>query len=247
MKGVSGYGMNRVLLAFVVSLMSLNTIELQAQTPSPSVQCKVGRQATGFGFWTWRRNANVKVYVVAADFKRDEIPYLLKPLQNWTAVSETTTSGVSFEYHGTVLQQRFCENCLTLMRGTVFDKSRRHATELRAYSAQNDQLLTYAAIVIDPALTNVKALTNAIAHELGHTLGLLDCYTCKEKTTVMSQFRAMNVSNEMEGPSFCDVAQVRAAYQELTIRVGPSPANTGSSDEGEEPIDDDTPVVIRKP
>jgi hypothetical protein len=108
--------------------------------------------------------------------------------------------------------------------------------------------MTYASIVIDPALTNPKALTNAMAHELGHNLGLLDCFTCKRRSTVMNQFRVVNVSNDMEGPTACDVAQVRAAYKELATRVRPSPApGLLLRDEGEEPIDDDTPIVEPKP
>jgi hypothetical protein len=52
----------------------------------------------------------------------------------------------------------------------------------------------------------------------------------------------------MDRPSACDVAQVKLAYQTLAAqlkRVGQTPPL--AVDEGEEPVDDDTPVVIRKP
>src|ERR1700730_11556844 len=143
-----------------------------------------------------------------------------------------------------------CNNCLTIMRGKGFDWARRHATELRAYSARRDQVITYASIIIDLTLTNPKAMTNAIAHELGHNFGLLDCYTCKQKSTVMNQFKTMNVANYMEGPTACDLAQVKEAYKDLKAHPRPSPTLAGSSiptDEGEEPVDDDTPVVTQKP
>jgi len=108
--------------------------------------------------------------------------------------------------------------------------------------------MTYASIVVDPMLTNPKALTNAIAHELGHNLGLLDCFTCKQKSTVMNQFKVVNVSNDMEGPTACDIAQVRVAYKELALRVRPSPQpGPLLQDEGEEPIDDDTQIIVPKP
>jgi len=143
---------------------------------------------------------------------------------------------------------RNCENCLTVMRGPVFDGRKRHATELRTYSARGDQIMTWAQIVVDPRLTNSKALTNAVAHELGHNFGLLDCYTCKFKTTVMNQFKVVNEPNDMEGPTTCDIAQVKAAFLELAVRVRPAPKiEEGVVDEGEEPEDDDTPIVIRKP
>jgi hypothetical protein len=132
------------------------------------------------------------------------------------------------------------------MRGRVFDKTTRHATELRAYSAKGNQIITFASIIVDPVLTNPKALLNALVHELGHNLGLLDCYTCKRKSTVMNQFEAVNVSNDMEKPTSCDIAQVREAYKELKMLVRASPSGRESMpvDEGEEPVDDDTPIVI---
>jgi hypothetical protein len=211
-------------------------------------ECKVGKQAPAFGFWTWAPRATVKVYILTADFTPNNLPYLLAPIDSWNAVSDATGSGVELVYIGPTSAPLFCENCLTIMRGPVFDKSGRHATELRTYSAHRDQIMTYATIVIDPALTSPKALTNAIVHELGHNFGLVDCYTCKRKSTVMNQFKAVNVPNDMEAPTACDIAQVKAAYKELAVHVRPSPmVREGVQDEGEEPIDDDTPVVVPRP
>ena len=72
--------------------------------------------------------------------------------------------------------------------------------------------MTWAQIVVDPRLTNPKALTNAVAHELGHNFGLLDCYTCKFKTTVMNQFKVVNEPNDMEGPTTCDIAKLKPHF-----------------------------------
>ena len=222
-----------------------------AQTPSTIAPCAVGVRAPAIGFWTWAANAHVKVYIRTSDFTAAETPYLLTPLRNWDAAYEASGSGVRFEYQGDTQAPMLCDNCLTIMRGKVFDRTRRHATELRAYSARRNQVITYASIVIDPTLTNPKAITNAIAHELGHNFGLMDCYTCKQKSTVMNQFKTMNFTNDMEGPTACDLAQVKEAYKELKAHPRPSPvALAGTSipaDEGEEPVDDDTPVVTQKP
>jgi hypothetical protein len=136
---------------------------------------------------------------------------------------------------------------VTIVRGTVFDKSKRHLTELRTYSAARNRIMTWASIVIDPLLTNPKALTNALVHELGHSFGLLDCYSCKQGSTVMIQFKSLNVSNDMDCPSACDVAQVKLAYQTLAAQLKRARQTSLVADEGEEPADDDTPVVIRKP
>jgi len=221
-----------------------------AKTTEPAVSpCKIGRQAPAIGFWTWASNAKVKVYVRSADFTADQIPYLLTALQTWNNVSELTGSGVKFEYMGSTTQQLTCENCLVITRGPVFDKSKRHATELRVFSAHSDQIITYAAIIVDSRLTNPNALLDAIAHELGHNLGLLDCYSCESNSTLMTQFKAMNVPKDIEAPTPCDIAQVKEAYKELKVHVGRSPSkgHSISEDEGEEPIDDDTPIVVPKP
>jgi hypothetical protein len=205
--------------------------------------CVVGKQAAAIGFWTWAAHAEVKVYIVATDFKSEELQYLTAALDNWNSVSEATGSGVKFDYQGSTNQQLSCLNCLTVMRGRVFDKKKRHATALTAFSASHDQIITYATIVIDPILTNPRALLDAFSHELGHNFGLLDCFTCKRKSTLMNQFKVINEANNVPGPTFCDVAQVKQAYKELKVRIRPSP---NLIDHGEEPEDDDTPIIIPK-
>jgi hypothetical protein len=232
-----------ILLSLIVAVGGRGA---NPQTVAALAPCRVGHMAPPIGFWTWAANAHVKVFVLSADFKPEQISHLLTAFENWNSVSELTGSGVKFDYQGSTTQQLSCENCLTVMRGPVFDKTRRHATELKAFSVRHDQIISYAAIVIDPELTNPKALVDAVAHELGHNLGLLDCYTCKKKSTLMNQFKAMNVPNDMPKPTPCDIAQVKAAYQELKVRIRPSPPDRNLIDEGEEPVDDDTPIVIPK-
>lgn len=230
----------------LAAIIFITTLAIGVVGQAKITTCKVGKDAPAFGFWTWAPKSTVKVYVLSSDFAAGELPYLQKPFDTWNDVAGETGSGVKFENAGSTSRPLYCENCLTVMRGKVFDKAKRHATELRTYSARADQIMTWAHIVIDPVLTNPKAITNAIAHELGHNFGLVDCYSCKDKSTVMNQFKEINVPNEMEGPTKCDIAQVRAAFKELLVRVRPAP-KVEVVDEGEEPEDDDTPVVIRKP
>ena len=233
-----------VAAIFLSLVMGLGFLDSSTQSATVAVPCRVGQQAPAIGFWTWAANAHVKVFIVSADFKTEEVPYLLTALKNWNSVSEATGSGVKLEYQGSAPQQVSCANCLTIMRGSVFDKSKRHATALVAFSVGHDQIITYASIVIDPVLTNPQALLDALAHELGHNFGLLDCFTCKKKSTLMNQFRVVNEPNNMATPTPCDIAQVREAYKELKVRVRPSPTFL---DKGEDPSDDDTPIVIPKP
>ena len=240
--------LKRTASIILLSLIAvLGARDVYTQTAKVIAPCRIGQQAPAIGFWTWAANAHVKVYIVSTDFMPDEVPFVLKALQNWNGASELTGSGVKFSYSGDTKLQLSCDNCLTVMRGPVFDKANRHATELRAFSARHDQVINYAAIIIDPRLTNPKAILDAVAHELGHNFGLLDCYTCKKKSTIMNQFKVMNVPNDMAMPTACDIAQVRQAYNELKVRVRSSPPNRNQIDEGEEPVDDDTPIVIPKP
>jgi hypothetical protein len=226
-----------------VLLLVLTTwTQLRAQTKG----CEIGMQAPPIGFWAWPMGSHVKVYVVESDFHPGEVSFLLTPLASWNAVSELTGSRVKFEYAGTAAAPRYCESCLTIERGSIYDKRQRHLTELRAYSARGDRLLSWASIVVDPLLTNPKALTDAIAHELGHNFGLLDCYSCKTKATVMNQFGPVNVASHVPGPTKCDVVQVKAAYKQLTLQTSRTPEKI-VADEGEEPVDDDTPIVVPKP
>jgi len=210
--------------------------------------CKVGVQAPAVGFWTWAPGSEIKVYVLEGSFEESELPFLLPAVNAWKVVSDSTGSNIKFEYKGLTDTPRHCENCLTIMRERVFDKSQRHVTRLRAYSAAGNRIITWANIIIDPVLTNPKALTNAVAHELGHSFGLLDCYSCEERSSVMVQFKNINVSNGMEGPSPCDLAQVKAVYQPLAVELRPARRPKPIVvDEGEEPVEDDTPVIIPKP
>ena len=227
----------------IVSLLSSGSV---AYSDGPVLPCRVGKDAPQIGFWTWPSQTKVSVYISAVDFNDKEIPYLTKALDKWNDVAGLTGSGVVFNYAGRTTELVNRQNSITIIRGEVFDSKRRHVTELRAVSLKNNQLISYAVIVVDPKLTNLKALTEALGHELGHNLGLLDCYNCKAKSTLMGKFKRVNATNNLSEPTPCDIAQVKQAYAELRVRVRPSPVKL-ADDEGEEPVDDDTPIIVPKP
>jgi hypothetical protein len=227
----------------VLSILLMTTTTILAQP-----LCKVGVTAPPVGFLTWAPRSEINVYVLENNFENGELLFLLTALNTWNAVSELTGSQVRFEYKGTTAILLYCENCLTIRRGPVFDKSNRHLTTLTVSTVTQNRIITWANITIDPLLTNPRTLTNALAHELGHSLGLLDCYSCKERSTVMIQFKNVNVSNEMDGPTACDLVQVKAVYQSLAVEFKLTRrAKVVVVDEGEEPVEDDTPVIVPKP
>lgn len=239
-----GAGLHRVIVLFL--FIGLFASPVFSQNAGKLAACNAGERAPAFGFWTWGSNTRIDVYILEANFTPEEVPYLLKPVLLWDAEWQSTGSGVRLHYAGTTSAARECRNCLTIMRAPVFNQKTRHGSELKAYSADGTQLVTYAAILLDPALTDSQTLTNAVAHELGHSFGLLDCYNCKDRSTVMNKLKRMNQSNGMEGPTPCDIAQVRRAYKQLGTRVSQSPIGINASvDEGEEPVADDTPIVPR--
>ena len=45
---------------------------------------------------------------------------------------------------------------------------------------------THASTAVDPRVTAAHALTSFMAHEIGHTFGLADCFTCASAATMMS-------------------------------------------------------------
>ena len=224
--------------SIVISLAAFCAVEAQ----TISTTCA---KAASSGFWSWAPGSTVNVYVAAGEFTEDEIDFLLAPLTNWNAASSETGSQVTFEYKGFANAPLHCTNCLTIKRGHVFDKKHRHLTELRSLNDPQQRTMLWATIVIDPRLTNHETLTNAVAHELGHSFGLLDCYSCKEKSTVMIQFTSVNTPNHMNGPTGCDVAQVKSVYRAHASQTAQKKKIV--VDEGEEPEDDDTPIVIPKP
>lgn len=234
-------------LLLVLLLLIVFAISALSQGVSSS-DCKVGKRAADTGFWTWAAGSQLQIYIMEKDFKSHEIPCLLKPLPRWNSVSETTGARVNIRYEGTTSQLLDCANCVTIMRPPVFNRRTLHASELKAFGLEGTRIIQYAAIYLDPGITGLETLTNAVAHELGHSFGLLDCYNCASGTTVMNRLSGMTSSNGMEGPTACDIAGVRTSYLELEARVRRAPKVIAiPEDEGEPPVDDDTPVVLPKP
>lgn len=236
----------RIGLQTLILLIFAGSIHVGAQTKR--ISCSAGMQAPPYGFWNWPANTQIRVYILSTDFEPEEIPYLLKALRNWDNALKATSSVISVKYEGTTSTTQYSENCLTITRGEVFSKNRHNAAELRGYSAYSNQILTHAAIVIDRRVTNLQMLSSVVAHEFGHSLGLLDCYSCPSGSTVMAAFKGINISNGIEGPTDCDIAQVTKTYGELRNRPRSSRvAAKKLVDEGEEPVEDDSPIVMPKP
>lgn len=209
--------------------------------------CVAGRTATTFGFWTWPANSRVTVYLREPDFSAADIAAVILAVQNWDDSSLENGSHVRFSVRGLTHETKTAGGDMTLIRGDVFDNERRHLAMLQAHSLKEDSLIDYVVVVVDRSVRNPAVLTNVIAHEIGHSLGLQDCYKCNKKSTAMGLMKGGGESNGIEGPTTCDKEVVVAAYRDLLARGAQSATARLRKplDEGEEPEADDTPVVPR--
>jgi hypothetical protein len=183
-----------------------------------SASCIVGRTAPPIGFWTWPANTRVNIYLREPDFSESDISAVRVAVDNWDSTATETGSNVRFVFHGLTRETRNAQGEMTIVRQAVFNKTQRHRALLEAHSRQQDQFIDYALILVDPSVRNAGMLTNVVAHEIGHSLGLLDCYKCDSRSTAMGLLKAGDESNGIEGPTFCDKREVMAAYQGLKPR-----------------------------
>jgi hypothetical protein len=180
--------------------------------------CIVGRTAPPIGFWTWPANTRVNIYLREPDFSESDVSAVRLAVENWDASAADTGSNVRFTFHGLTRETRNAQGEMTILRKAVFKKAERHRAQLEAHSRQQDRHIDYALIFVDPSVQNPDLLTNLVAHEIGHSLGLLDCHKCNDRSTAMGLLKAGDESNGIEGPTFCDGLEVMSAYRGLKPR-----------------------------
>ena len=235
-----------VVLLAIIALQLNGPRKTKAETRP--LQCVAGRTAAPVGFWNWPSNSKVSVYLRQPDFSSDYAEAVRIAVENWNATAATNGSNVTFAFKGLTNEGRTGHGDMTIIRGEVFNKKERHLGLLEAHSLKNDQLIDYAVVLIDHRVRTPAVLTNVVTHEIGHTLGLLDCYHCEQMSTAMGLMKSANESNGIDGPTACDLVSVATAYRELAARVKPSPKPIiikTTEDEGEEPEAEDTPIVRR--
>jgi predicted Zn-dependent protease len=238
-----------VLLVVIIAVAYAQQLSVASADSHGSAPCVSGHTATSFGFWTWPANSNVSVYLRQPDFSEAEVAAVRISARNWDESAVENGSHVHFNVRGLTSETKTAIGDMTLIRGDVYDKKLRHLALLQAHSLKVDQMISYAVIVVDVRVKNPEVLTNVMAHEIGHTLGLLDCPNCSNRSTAMGLMGARLESNGIEGPTACDKETVVAAYRDLQVRGARLAAaislNRPVVEEGEEPEADDTPVVHR--
>ena len=228
-------------VVLIVAALYLNAKTVVAQIIAP---CIVGHTSPSTGFWTWPADSLVNIYLRDPDFSQDYVEAVRIAVQNWDAAAAESGSNVHFIFHGLTLETKTGQGDLTITRGETYDK-KRHLAFLQAHSLLSNRLIDYALVIVDARVKNPEVLTNIMAHELGHSLGLMDCYECSRKTTAMSLLKTGTEPNGIEGPTACDKFAVLAAYRELALHVTATAAtfHKPSVTEGELPEAIVRPVV----
>jgi hypothetical protein len=171
-------------------------------------QCQPGKTSPEAMGWRWRPNAVVRVNYLKDHFNGAEIEALSRAINNWNNALREIDSQIVFIIGGERDGLATDGSSITVMRGIPRGKER--VGEIRFHSLLNGRVRL--VVTINPVVTDLGALTSLMTHELGHSLGLADCYECKRGTTAMAAFKSNNKGNDVYEPSACDKYVVAAGY-----------------------------------
>ena len=171
-------------------------------------QCRLSKTSPEPHAWRWRPDTLVKVYYLKNHFNGSEVDAFSRAISNWNDALKEINSHIVFVVGGERESIANDDASVTVMRGIPRGKER--LGEVKLYSMSNG--VERIVMIINPVVTDLSALTSLMTHELGHSLGLADCYTCRRGTTTMAAFKDVNKSNDVYAPSVCDKYVVAAGY-----------------------------------
>jgi predicted Zn-dependent protease len=171
-------------------------------------QCRPGKTSTEALGWRWKPDTHVRLYYLKNNFSAAQMQAFSRAVDNWNIALKEIDSRIVFTAGG--MRESVSEDnaSITVMRG--IPKGKERLGEIKFYSMSNG--VERMVVVISPAVTDPDALTSLMAHEIGHSLGLADCYGCKRGTTTMAAFKDDNRGNDVYEPSECDKYVVAAGY-----------------------------------
>lgn len=207
---------------FITLLLFASATHALAQRPAPD--CVTNRNAPPANSYYWPPDTSVKVYFMRGMFTPEQRETLLAAMSTWSDAAKDAGAGVTFSYAGDTNNLSQCDACLTVTRRDVHKSDNKHYAFFNPLKQDRDGLLVSAWIDFDFATTNSQALLGFMTHELGHSLGLYDCTTCKKKQTIMNGFPSINRDNGRVTPSPCDLEVVRNVY-DLHRRVENNPVS----------------------
>jgi len=174
----------------------------------------------------WPPNAQVTVNI-SPGYSQAQRDALTAAFNNWQN-SSGNTAGVTFTftYNSTPITgaNTYQVNSQTISGGQAETGGTANGTNTQRSTAFTN---------IDPRVTNLTALTQVMAHEIGHTFGLADCTNCAAGTSVMTLPPCCNFNDTTSGrtgPSTCDTASANQQYPTPT----PTPTATPVTECSEE-------------
>jgi hypothetical protein len=211
--------MKYILITLLLFASAANALAQQ-----PAHDCVTNRNAPPVNSYYWPPDTSVKVYFMRGMFTPEQREILLAAMSTWSDAAKDAGANVTFSYAGETEKLSQCDACLTVTRRDVQKHDNKHYAFFNPLKQDRDGLLVSAWIDFDFATTKPQALRGFMTHELGHSLGLWDCTTCKKNQTIMNGFPGINRDNGLVAPSPCDREVVRNVY-ELHRRVENNPVS----------------------
>ncbi len=137
-------------------------------------------------------------------FSQDQKNAIMAAFNNWQHSSNNTT-GVTFS---------FTSNSTPISGSNTYQVNYQTPSignaqgETFQFQTSDGSRLDRAVTNIDPRVTDLTAMTQAMAHEIGHTMGITDCDTCCNGVSVMtgSSGDYNDTTSGRVDPGPCDVA-----------------------------------------
>lgn len=201
--------LSRYTLLLTLLLLAGNTVH----AGQPGSPCTINKNAPAANTWHWPTGTHVKVYFERGMFTTDEQQAILEVAAQWNQWSEQIGTGIRYEHAGEIGSIIDGKGYLTLTRGAVKKTSGgKHNACFYAYPDEKG-LVRSAWITFDVKTKDLAALKSYVAHELAHGMGLQDCLSCQDKSTIMSGFSGgVNKGNGLMAPSQCDLEVVKTLF-----------------------------------
>jgi hypothetical protein len=135
---------------------------------------------------------------------------MLVSLAEWNSSLRQTDLDIEFVESADRKFPIQCDNCIKIVRESLVDSHKRFG-EFRPIKQDREGYITAAEIAFETRINGLDHLTSLLSHEIGHGMGLWDCYSCKSQSTVMNLDKVFR-RNMALTPTLCDMATVVSGY-----------------------------------
>jgi hypothetical protein len=197
-------------------LALLLVIGSSVHAQQPAQPCTTNKNSPSASAWHWPKGTRVHVYFMSGMFKPIEQQAIRQVMDQWNGLSEQIGAGIKYDYAGEADHPLDGLGYLTLTRIEIMKGTNKKFYAYFFPTYAPDRSLHSAQITFDFKTTDVTALKSYAAHEMAHGMGLWDCKSCKERSTIMNGFPNVNKGNGLTAASPCDIQVVKTVFaQEL--------------------------------